>query len=479
MSMKSNKFLVKVFFACLCVFAGATNVAYCTIDECHWSIMGPTSVTFDWRGSDDTLYYGTTSGSLTNSQAASAASPTPDTGGSYWECALTGLDADTLYYYKIGSSGIEHTFRTPPPAGSSGFTIAVTSDFQENTTYPTNTSVCMDWIAAINPLFVLHCGDITGADDYGGETRAHAVYNLMMTKWSQDIALMPCFGNHDWDSAAVTNWTTGRFAFPNVQDKSGVPYADSSEDWCWFDYGNVRFISYPDWNGGWWDWNQKADAIFAAAQNNPDIQWIVVWGHQPAYSTGYHPNDGTHGMAVYLNPIADKYSKFRLCLSGHNHIMEISGPQDTHGVIYAGASSPFPTQAYGASRASFDTFRALHPGFLKAMFNADNIVLQYIAANGDASHDDYTEITGTHNPGDVVYTYTINAPDSNTVCPSADLTGDCFVDLEDIEVLTANWLNDCNVSDDWCNGADITQNGTVNLSDFAVSAEQWLTGGYL
>ncbi|MCX5634577.1 MAG: SUMF1/EgtB/PvdO family nonheme iron enzyme [Planctomycetota bacterium] len=62
-------------------------------------------------------------------------------------------------------------------------------------------------------------------------------------------------------------------------------------------------------------------------------------------------------------------------------------------------------------------------------------------------------------------------------CPSVDLTGDCRVDFADINALSAKWLNDCNVSNDWCDGVDITRNGTVNLSDFAVVAEQWLTEG--
>jgi hypothetical protein len=38
-------------------------------------------------------------------------------------------------------------------------------------------------------------------------------------------------------------------------------------------------------------------------------------------------------------------------------------------------------------------------------------------------------------------------------CPSADLTGDCFVDFEDIDALAGDWLNDCNAANDWCDGA--------------------------
>jgi hypothetical protein len=473
--MKSNKCPIKAFFVCFCILVGTVNLAYCAIDEAHWSIMGPTAVTFDWRGSDTTIYYGTTSGDLTNSMAASAASPTPDTNGSYWECALTGLSTDTLYYYKIGSSGTEHTFRTPPLPGSSGFTIVVASDFQESAVGLPHTSACMDLIASANPRFVLHCGDTTGADDYGGTPRAHTVYNLMMTKWSQDAAYMPCFGNHDWDSYVQVRWTIGRCAFPNAQDMPDRPwpgYPEENEDWCWFDYGNTRFISYPEgWSGGWSDWNTDANAVFSAAQNDPNIEWIIVWGHRPPYSTGYHPNDGTHDMAVYLNPLADKYSKFKLCFSGHCHLMEISGPQETHGVIYAGASSPFPCENYGAARASFTTFRALHPGFAKVTFNSDNIILQYIAGDDDTGHFDYSEITGTHNPGDVVYTYYMidynaPAPDPMTWASvpaaisssSITMTAAIATDTSGVEYFFHN-VTDPNHDSGWQTGTSWTDTG--------------------
>ena len=83
--------------------------------------MGQNSVTFDWRGTDDTLHYGMASGVYTGSMTAVTADPAPDSSpGPFWEAAVTGLQEDTLYYYTIGNDP-EHTFRTPPPRGSSGF----------------------------------------------------------------------------------------------------------------------------------------------------------------------------------------------------------------------------------------------------------------------------------------------------------------------------------------------------------------------
>ena len=39
-------------------------------------------------------------------------------------------------------------------------------------------------------------------------------------------------------------------------------------------------------------------------------------------------------------------------------------------------------------------------------------------------------------------------------CPSADLTGDYFVNLEDYAVLAGWWWEDCNSSNNYCEGAD-------------------------
>ena len=250
--MKSDKCSVKAFFVVFCVLVGAVNLAYCAIDEGHWSIIGPTAVTFDWRGSDTTIYYGTSSGDLSNSMVASAASPTPtDSAGSYWEAKLTGLQTNTLYYYKIGSSGTVHTFRTPllpGSAGNGGFTMAACSDLQGSTSRNPDTNATNNQIAAVNPAFVLVVGDLTGYDEQV-IGMVHQRFASMMV-WSQDAAYMPIWGNHDWKSVAGMEYIKGRVDFPNPQTYPSSP--SPGEDWCWFDYGNTRFIAYPEpFSGDW------------------------------------------------------------------------------------------------------------------------------------------------------------------------------------------------------------------------------------
>ena len=61
-------------------------------------------------------------------------------------------------------------------------------------------------------------------------------------------------------------------------------------------------------------------------------------------------------------------------------------------------------------------------------------------------------------------------------CPSADLTGDCFVDMADVAVIAQWWLGNCDVSNDFCDGADFQSSGQVTVDDLLTAALQWLQG---
>ena len=109
-------------------------------------------------------------------------------------------------------------------------------------------------------------------------------------RWSERAAYMPAWGNHEWQNPSgddLRNYK-GRFDFPNPQASLGSPAVSCcGEDWYWFDYGNTRFINYPEpWSGAWTDWRTKAGNLMAAAQADPEIAFVVTFGHRPAYSSG-------------------------------------------------------------------------------------------------------------------------------------------------------------------------------------------------
>jgi len=63
---------------------------------------------------------------------------------------------------------------------------------------------------------------------------------------------------------------------------------------------------------------------------------------------------------------------------------------------------------------------------------------------------------------------------SSGACPTLDLTGDCFVNIEDFAVMAGWWLEDCNAVNSWCGGADLDESGLVDGSELAVLADEWL-----
>lgn len=55
-----------------------------------------------------------------------------------------------------------------------------------------------------------------------------------------------------------------------------------------------------------------------------------------------------------------------------------------------------------------------------------------------------------------------------------DFNQDYNVNLADLILFGANWLNSSCVSPSWCNGCDINKNGIVSMDDLCVVADNWL-----
>ena len=314
-------------------------------DNIHWTITGPTSVTVDWRGSDSAVSYGLTRSygqSVTAvSQAGAMCDPaaTPNNSGTgpYKEAKITGLQANTVYHYKVGSSGADHTFRTPPSPGASGFEVMVQGDIGDSDYYH-NVATIQNMIADDLPSLVLVVGDLTYKDDHGGTNDIEHFNDVMV--WSQDAPYMPVWGNHEWQEPASDDLRNykGRFDLPNPQRSTSTPIvSDCGEDWYWFDYGNTRFIAYPEptaptggnsSDAAWTQWYNAMTASgspMATAQSNSNIRFIVTFGHRPAFSSGYHSGEST--LKGYLNNLACQYGKYVLNLNAHSHNYERSFPQ--------------------------------------------------------------------------------------------------------------------------------------------------------
>ena len=232
-------------------------------------------------------------------------------------------------------------------------------------------------VAASSPAFVLVVGDLTYGDDHGQDA-VEAHFNDMMA-WSQDAAYMPTWGNHEGDPGSddMRNYK-GRFDLPNPHSSPGAPSAGCcGEDWYWFDYGNVRFIAYPEpWVGALNAWNTAADSLMDAAQTDPAIRFVVTIGHRPAYSSGHHAGLGP--LRVILNALGTSHSKYVLNLCGHSHNYERTFHQSgvVHVTVGTGGSSLEQDGSclwLQCAQPSWSAFRAMHLGPLRLRFKPAGI----------------------------------------------------------------------------------------------------------
>jgi len=365
-------------------------------DEVHYTLLSPTSVAFDWRGTGTDISYGITT-SYTNTVTATTPDPLPfSSGGTFREAVLSGLDPNTTYQYSIGG-GPNHTFTTAP---TGAFRFDVIGDIGDSKAYPA-VATTQAQIAADNPAFVLVVGDLTYAESHG-LTAADRHFNDLMA-WSQDAAYMPAWGNHEWENPEgddLRNYK-GRFALPNPQAAVGAPSLGCcGEDWSWFDAGGIRFISYPEpyTSGTWSDWQSKANAIMAAAQADPTIRFIVTFGHRPAYSTGNHSGSST--LASILGGFGAQYSKYVLNFNGHSHDYERFLPISN--VVHITAAGGGATlEAPWESTDLRTAYRAMHLAHVRADVDANGIHIEAVC--GPPSSDDDI----TCNPGDVIDSVTI------------------------------------------------------------------------
>ncbi len=396
-------------------------------DEVHWTILGPTSVGMHWRGSSNTVHYGLTS-SYGNTVHGAAPTPYPwSSAGPFWETTITGLTAGTTYHYKL-PGGTDHTFHTAPAPRTSDFEVYVQGDIGDTTTYWRMAPV-QKLISDDLPAFVLMVGDLTYGDAQG-PTAVDRHFNDVMG-WSRDAAYMPAWGNHEWDNEPLDDFRNykGRFILPNPRTSPGAPATGCcGEDWSWFDYGNIRFIAYPEpFSGAWDEWQPHADSLMDAAQADPGINFIVTYGHRPAYSSGNHPGD-THLQEI-LGELGATHWKYVLNLNGHSHDYERTYPQSGVTHITSGAAGSHLQAVYNADSTclwlgdcpppNYTAYRAMHHGILKLRFLPQSIEGQFFCGppgNPLGAGSNPNDITCTL--GAVIDSFTIGPPTGVAVGPA-------------------------------------------------------------
>jgi hypothetical protein len=259
---------------------------------------------------------------------------------------------------------------------------------------PAATGVHRD-ISLAEPLFVLALGDLSYADQRSQSAVDRHFDDVMV--WSQRAAYLPAWGNHEWGDPQrddLRNYK-GRFALPHAAASPGAPAAGCcGEDWWWSDLGEVRFIVYPEpyTQETWADWARQTEPLFAAAEADPRIKFVVTAGHRPAYSSGHHGSDPQ--LRAILDGFGRRFPKYVLNLNGHSHVYERTKPQAhvVHLTVGTGGGAlehaATPCLWEGCKVPSFTAFRAIHHGFLKISVQPSRLDVAAVCGPASPGNED-------------------------------------------------------------------------------------------
>jgi len=137
-----------------------------------------------------------------------------------------------------------------------------------------------------------------------------------------------------------------------------------------------------------------------AAQNDMSIQYIVTYGHRPAYSTGFHT--GSTNLASILDGLGATFTKYVLNINGHSHNYERFQP--ISGVTHLTVGSPSSLETPFCCTDPRTAFRAMHLAHLRVDVSTTGMRLQAIC-DDPTSRDDTTCAAGS-----VLDEYSIGTP---------------------------------------------------------------------
>jgi hypothetical protein len=317
-------FLIQASFA---LAAAVTRGPYLQIGT-------PSSMIVKWRtdvATDSRVRYGLDPLAL-NSFKDVAASTTEH------EVPITGLLANTKYFYSIGTTttvlagDASYYFYTSPVSGVATPTrVWVLGD-----SGTANASA-----AAVRDAYINLTGTqytdlwlMLGDNAYNSGTDAEfqaAVFNMYPTML-RISPLWPTLGNHDGmsaDSATQTGPYYDIFKLPIAGQAGGL--ASGTEAYYSFDYANIHFICLESFetnraaNGTMMTWLQND-------VNSTNKEWIIAFWHHPPYTKGSHNSDTEIELIEMRQnalPILEQ-AGVDLVLTGHSHSYERTYLLDGH-----------------------------------------------------------------------------------------------------------------------------------------------------
>lgn len=231
----------------------APTIPAITIEFAWVGNVGPTSATVKARSTDAvaiTLRFSTDPG-LANWVSVAGT----EGADSMWTFELTGMTADTVYYYGFLGSALTGQLRTFPTAGSeASFVVAAGACHGNNAEYPgaanTSNSPAFDRIRDRDPLLFVHMGDIhyrniATNDPSLFRTAYQDVFdNSRFAQLAREVPMAYTWDDHDFGGNNADGTSASRPAVQQVYREYVPHYTLPSTSLIYqtFVVGRVRFI---------------------------------------------------------------------------------------------------------------------------------------------------------------------------------------------------------------------------------------------
>jgi hypothetical protein len=309
--------------------AGVALLAASLAAQAQQVVRGPylqlsteNSVVVKWRtdvATESMVRFGTTQGALTMQQMP------PGTRTDH-EVTVTGLAADTRYFYAVGSAAAtlagndaNHFFRTHPPQGTARpLRVWVLGDAGWGSAGQASVrDAYLGFTGARGTDLTLLLGDnaYSNGTDAEYQARYFAVYPTVM----RNTVMWSTRGNHETSSTVYYDI----FAMPGAGQAGGV--ASGTEAYYSFNVGNVHFVNLDSYGS-----SRSATGPMATWLENDlasnTLPWVIAYWHHPPYSKGSHNSDTEIELVEMRQnfvPILEYYG-VDLVLGGHSHSYERS-----------------------------------------------------------------------------------------------------------------------------------------------------------
>ena len=234
---------------------------------------------------------------------------------------LSGLDADTTWYYRVyDSSGREsalYTFHTAPTSPEA-FTFLAMSDMQEEDEDGRWGDVASQARAEVpEAAFLLAPGDLTEADHPAGWWFFFDRGGVLLP-W---VPIVPVPGNHDVPYSSEVDLTSFRRYFP-------VEWQGDEETWYALDYGPLRVLGLnseleDSLSDGEAQHHFVSEQLNACALSDTLCQWVIATWHIGPYNAGqrhYLESDDFRETTALFQGRVDWH------ISGHEHLYQRMQP---------------------------------------------------------------------------------------------------------------------------------------------------------